>query len=260
MVNALAPDQPLDFLKLLAHDLRWKLLNTLAWSDHRVQELVQFLNEPMNLVSYHLGRLRSQALVRERRSSADGRDVYYSLDLDRLRQLYFMAGTRLHPALGEPSEAPDRSQTSLPQSWARVLFLCTENSARSQMAEALLHHLSGGRVESFSAGTAPTRVHPLAVATMQRHHLDISRQRAKHLGEFHGQSFAYIITLCDRAREKCPSFPGDPEQIHWSFPDPAAVEGGEVAQSRAFETTAQDLMTRIRYLLLVLEKTAAVPA
>src|SRR4051812_9521672 len=108
MINALAPDQPLDFLKLLAHDLRWKLLNALAWSDYRVQELVELLKEPMNLVSYHLARLRARALVRERRSSADGREVYYSLDLDRLRQLYFATGTRLHPALGEPSEAPDK--------------------------------------------------------------------------------------------------------------------------------------------------------
>jgi protein-tyrosine-phosphatase len=254
MINTLAPNQPLDFLKLLAHDLRWKLLNALAWSDYRVQELVELLKEPMNLVSYHLGRLRARALVRERRSSADGREVYYSLDLGRLRHLYFAAGTQLHPALGEPSEARDRTQTGKPL--PRVLFLCTENSARSQMAEAILRHLSGGRVESCSAGTAPTRVHPLAVSTMRRHHLDISHQRPKHLAEFGGQSFAYFITLCDRAREKCPSFPGDPEQIHWSFPDPAAAEG-EAAQLRAFETTAQDLMARIRYLLLILEKSAA---
>jgi protein-tyrosine-phosphatase len=256
MIDAFAPNQPLDFLKLLAHDLRWRLLEALAWSDYRVQELVELLKEPVNLVSYHLGRLRAQALVRERRSSADRRDVYYSLDVDRLRQLYLTAGTRLHAALGDPIENPQRLQTSRNKPPARVLFLCTENSARSQMAEAILRHLSGGRVQAFSAGTSPTRVHPEAVATMQRHQIDISRQRPKHLDEFGGQSFAYIITLCDRVRENCPTFTGDPERIHWSFPDPAATLGGEVAQVRAFETTAQDLMTRIRYLLLVLDKEA----
>ncbi len=165
--------QPPGFLKLLAHDLRWKLLTALARSDYRVYELVDFVDEPPNLVSYHLKRLRDQALVRERRSGADGRDVYYSLDQDRLRHLYFSAGRMLHSCLDEPGSAPKASQRPHSKLQARVLFLCTENSARSQMAEGILRHMSRGRLEAFSAGTFPSAVHPLAVATMQGHGIDI---------------------------------------------------------------------------------------
>src|SRR6476659_8311290 len=91
--------QPPAFLKLLAHDMRWRLVSALARSDHRVNELVRLLDQPMNLVSYHLKQLRDQQLVTERRSSADGRDVYYSLDLDLLRTRYLATGAALHPAL-----------------------------------------------------------------------------------------------------------------------------------------------------------------
>src|SRR5919198_1306884 len=106
---------PPDFLKLLAHDLRWSLVSALARSDHRVNELVRLLDQPMNLVSYHLKQLRDQHLVTERRSSADGRDVYYSLDLDALRTRYFATGAALHPAL-TPTNAltDDQTDTSTP--------------------------------------------------------------------------------------------------------------------------------------------------
>ena len=243
--------QPLIFLKLIAHDLRWKLIRALSWSDFRVQELVGFVGQPTNLVSYHLRRLRDQAVVRERRSSADARDVYYSLDLDRLCRLYVNAGENLHPALRNRNSARKaRPKSNRPK--IRVLFLCTRNSARSQMAEAILRHLSEGQVECFSAGTFPSQIHPQAIATMRRHGMDITQQRSKHLDEFQGQAFDYIITLCDQARERCPSFPGDPQQLHWSFPDPAAVESGESTETPAFEATARGLMTRIQYWMLAL--------
>src|SRR6476659_7014083 len=122
--------QPPAFLKLLAHDMRWRLVSALARSDHRVNELVRLLDQPMNLVSYHLKQLRDQRLVTERRSSADGRDVYYSLDLDLLRTRYFAAVAALHPALA----TSDITNVVLPAprtSPARILFLCTHNSARS---------------------------------------------------------------------------------------------------------------------------------
>src|SRR6266540_4207403 len=96
--NSLSTQAP-DFLRLLAHDLRWSLVTALARGDHRVHELVRLLDQPMNLVSYHLKQLRDQQLVTERRSSADGRDIYYSLDLDLLRTRYFAAGAALHPVL-----------------------------------------------------------------------------------------------------------------------------------------------------------------
>jgi len=254
MNPAMMTTEPPTFLKLLSHNLRWKLITALKQSDYRVCELVDFVDEPPNLVSYHLKRLRDQALVRERRSGADGRDVYYTLDHERLRQQYVSAGRMLHPSLDESVGVDEARQRSFGEAQIRVLFLCTENSARSQMAEGILRHISHGRMEAFSAGTNPSGIHPLAVSTMQRHNIDISQQWSKHLDEFNGQSFTHIITLCDRAREVCPNFPGDPIRIHWSFPNPAAVEGDEAAKSQAFEATAHELMTRIRYLLLMLER------
>lgn len=89
---------------------------------------------------------------------------------------------------------------------------------------------------------------------MARMSINISQQRSKHLDEFRDQSFDYIITVCDRVRESCPTFPGDPEQVHWSFIDPAAVEGSEQERSRAFEQVAIQLMNRIRYLTILIER------
>ena len=121
------------------------------------------------------------------------------------------------------------------------------------MAEALLRQLSKNRVEAFSAGTEATRVHPDAIKTMATLHIDISQQRSKHLDEFRKQTFNYVITVCDRARESCPLFPSDPEQIHWSFPDPA-VEENATKRERAFEETAQQLTARINFLLIQMER------
>jgi thioredoxin type arsenate reductase len=226
----------------------------LARSDRRVQELVQLVGEPHNLVSYHLRQLRGQALVKERRSAADGRDIYYSLDLERLQGLFFAAGESLHPGMGERPAAMAAHDAVKPGRRVRVLFLCTHNSARSQMAEGILRELGGDRVETASAGTEVTRVHPLAVREMAERGIDISGHRSKHLDEFLGERFDYVITVCDNAREACPIFPGDPERIHWSIPDPSAVEGDETARRNAFKRAADELTTRLRYLLALLEK------
>jgi thioredoxin type arsenate reductase len=245
--------QPPSFLKLLAHELRWRLVEALARSDRRVQELVALVGEPQNLVSYHLRRLRDQALVAERRSAADGRDVYYSLDLERLKGLYFAAGESLHPGISDrPYVASETAAGTSRRD--RVLFLCTHNSARSQMAEGILRHLGGNRIEVHSAGTVATRIHPLAVAAMSEKGIDISGQRSKHLDEFSGQEFDYVVTVCDNARESCPIFPGAPEQIHWSIADPSAVKGDKAARLRAFRVASDELMTRIRYLLVLIER------
>jgi thioredoxin type arsenate reductase len=248
------PAQPPSFLKLLGHELRWRLLEALARSDRRVQELVEVVGEPHNLVSYHLRQLRAQALVSERRSAADGRDVYYSLDLDRLKGLYLAVGESLHPGFTERPAAASQDTPVRPGARIRVLFLCTHNSARSQMAEGILRKLGGDRVEVASAGTEATRVHPLAVREMAERGIDISGQHSKHMNEFLGESFDYVITVCDNARESCPVFPGDPERIHWSIPDPSAVEGDEKTRQAAFKRAADELTTRIRYLLALLEK------
>lgn len=140
------------------------------------------------------------------------------------------------------------SQHSLPAG-LRVLVLCTHNSARSQMAEGLIRHLSGGRVEAFSAGTEVTRVHPLAIAAMAGAGIDIGGQRSKHLGEYAGERFDYLITVCDNANESCPVFLGAPERIHWSIADPSAAEGSEEQRLEAFRAAMTDLETRLHSFL-----------
>jgi protein-tyrosine-phosphatase len=250
-MHTLIDREPPSVLKLMAHEVRWQLLSFLAYSDYRVNELGRLLSKPLNLVSYHLRLLRSANIVQERRSSADARDVYYSLDLEHFQTLYRCAAETLHPALTEtPEESADRVMDGPP---ARVLFLCTHNSARSQMAEALLRHLGGGRVEVFSAGTEVSRVHPVALDTLTRNDLDTAGLHSKHLDQFIGQDFDYLITVCDRANESCPIFPGDPERIHWSFPDPSAVADPD-EQRMAFAQVFAGLEKRLKLLLTLIDK------
>jgi len=249
-------DSPPPVLVLLAHEVRWQLLRALALSDYRVQELVSVVQRPLNLVSYHLKQLRAQHLVTERRSSADGRDVYYHLDLERLHTLYMASGEALHPGLAgrEPGTEPSEAVPAGPP--ARVLFLCTHNSARSQMAEGLARALGRGRIEAFSAGTEPGSVHPDAVRVLAERQIDIRHQTSKHMDQFCGQSFDYIITVCDRVRESCPVFPDDPERIHWSFPDPSAIDDPQ-ERYKQFEAIARELVTRLHYLLIFIERKQA---
>lgn len=240
-------------LKLVAHEIRWNVLQLLAHSDYRVHDLVGMLKVPQNLVSYHLKQLRLGQLVTERRSSADERSIFYSLDVEHFQELYLTAGGMVHPAvtaMAIPEHQDERVQVPL-----RVLFLCTENSARSQMAEALLRFLSHGRIEVFSAGSIPaSEIHPLARRCMEAQGIDMSQAVPKHFELFLNQRFDVIVTVCDRVMETCPTFPGDPERIHWSFRDPATVQGTETEQRRAFEQTALQLTTRLRLLLTILER------
>jgi protein-tyrosine-phosphatase len=250
MSNAITLSQPPGILTLLGHRIRWQILSALVQSDQRATELVDLLNQPQNLISYHLQKLRRSGLVHIQRSRADGREVYYSLDLDRTRQLYFSAGESLHPAISD--KAMQTGELDTEKLKARVLFLCTHNSARSQMAEGIMRKRSGGNIDVFSAGTEPTAVHPLAIIALQEMGIDIAHQHPKSVQGFLGQNFGYIITVCDRAREVCPVFPGDPVQIHWSFPDPVEVEGSESQRLAAFREIALQLNTRIGYLLLAM--------
>jgi arsenate reductase len=116
----------------------------------------------------------------------------------------------------------------------RVLILCTGNSARSQMAEGLLRAMSNAAIDVHSAGTRPGIVRAEAVAVMAERGIDISSHRSKHVDEFAGQTFDYVITVCDSANESCPVFPGAPQRVHWSLPDPAAVEGPDEVRLAAF--------------------------
>jgi arsenate reductase len=116
----------------------------------------------------------------------------------------------------------------------RVLILCTANSARSQMAEGLLRYLAGDSLEVFSAGAKPSVVNPFAIQAMQQRGIDISQHRSKHLNEFLNEEFEYVVTVCDAAAETCPVFPGKAQRVHWSFPDPAAVEGSDEDKLASF--------------------------
>ena len=127
----------------------------------------------------------------------------------------------------------------------RVLFLCTGNSARSQMAEGLLRQLARERFEAFSAGVEPTRLNPLAVRVMGEIGIDISGQRSKGAKEFLGESFAFVITVCDSAKESCPVFPVAGDRRHWSFEDPAAAEGTEEERLAVFRRVRDALRSRI---------------
>ena len=244
---------PPRFLRLAGHPLRWRLLSELARSDRRVGELCALAGRRQSLVSYHLRQLREGGLVSLRRSAADGRDTYYVLDLARYGELLAGAGVALHPALAPSAQPQTRGKAG--STLAQVLFLCTGNSARSQMAEALCERLSHGALAAVSAGSHPKPLHPNAVRVMRERGIDISARRSKHLDGFAGERFDYVISLCDRVREVCPEFPDWPELIHWSVPDPAREPGSDQQTLPAFERTATELCTRIGFLIEAIEQT-----
>jgi len=122
-----------------------------------------------------------------------------------------------------------------------VIFLCTGNSARSQMAEGLMQHLRGNEFEVFSAGSEPKGIHPLTIEVMKGIGIDISHQRSKHLDEYLNKNFDYIITLCDHAAKTCPLFPGEGENIHQGFPDPVSVKGTEEERLEIFRRVRDEL-------------------
>jgi protein-tyrosine-phosphatase len=133
----------------------------------------------------------------------------------------------------------------------RVLFLCTGNSARSQMAETILRHLSRGAMDVRSAGSDPRpEIHPLAREAVRRvFGLSMEGQHPKPMSAFARERFDCVVTVCDRAAEACPTFPGAPEILRWSLPDPAEAGGSDEEKLRTFENTARDLMQRIRLWL-----------
>jgi ArsR family transcriptional regulator, arsenate/arsenite/antimonite-responsive transcriptional repressor / arsenate reductase (thioredoxin) len=248
-VPSRGPESPPGYLRLVAHPLRWRLLRELVASDRAVWELTELVDEPQNLVSYHLRQLREGGLVAARRSSADGRDTYYAVDLVRCQGELRETGGALHPALSLVPAAPASPPVRRSGRRPRVLFLCTGNSARSQIAEALLEHMSDGTVEAVSAGSHPKPLHPNAVRVMRKRGIDISTNRTKHLDEFLAGRFDRVITLCDRVREVCPEFPAHPQLVHWSMPDPTLDGSTKRASYPAFERTAAELETRISFLL-----------
>jgi protein-tyrosine-phosphatase len=248
-VTTASPDvSPLDFLQLVADPVRWRLLDELGRSDRRVGELCELVDKPQSLVSYHLRELRTAGLVSARQSAADGRDTYYQANLGRCAELLSATGTALHPAVRlAPLEVdtPIAARGRKP----RVLFLCTGNSSRSQIAEALLEHRTRGAVAARSAGSHPKPLHPNAVRVMAERGIDISDHRSKHLDRFTHQRFDQVITLCDKVREVCPEFDGHPTAAHWSMADPAAEGSDADTNYRAFVRTADEIDSRVGFLI-----------
>jgi len=132
----------------------------------------------------------------------------------------------------------------------RVLFICTHNSARSQMAEGLLRHMGNDRFEVFSAGTEATFVRPKAIQAMAELGIDISHQQSKTLDRYLGEPFDDVITVCDTAAEACPVFPGAVRRRHWSFEDPSKATGSESEQLQVYRQVRDEIRSRIEHELL----------
>ncbi len=244
---------PPEFVRLAANPLRWRLMSELANSDYRVRELVTRVEEPQNLVSYHLRLLRDGGLVTSSRSTFDGRDSYYHLDLDRCAETLAGSGAALHPALHLDVSPPTPAAGRRPRRVA-VLFVCSGNSARSPIAEALLRHHTDGGVSVTCAGSVPkSSLHPNTIRVLREEFdIDISGQLPRHLHTLTGRKFDYVITLCDKAREVYPDFGDHPRWIHWSIPDPTTAADTDQDTYPAFQSAAAEINTRIRHLLPIL--------
>lgn len=235
--------RPYQFLKLISNRLRWQLVLALAKSDLNVQELVDRVKSPQNVVSYHLRLLKEGNLITEHHSISDGREIFYGLNFAEIAGLFKLSAAAIHPALITPLENPPVISN------CRILIVCTHNSARSQMAEGIFKAKMQNKIQVYSAGTNPLEVHPLAICTLREMQIDISEQRAKPLSAFLNKEFDYVITVCDRARDTCPIFRGSPETIHWSLPDPLEATGSDKERRDAFRAVANDLSMRIDYFL-----------
>lgn len=238
-----ATDTTLQLLKLLADDRRWRLLLELRLSDRQVSELVARTGLPQNLVSYHLGLLRQAGLVQVHRSDADARALYYGLDLAALQQIQQQIATSLHlaasPATGTLPAVP-------------VVFLCTGNSVRSQMAEGWLRHLSQAQVPAQSAGTYPRQVDPRAIRAMAEAGIDISQQWSKGLDALDAVSPGIVVTVCDHAREACAPCLAAPVQLHWSIPSPERLLAENPDEQAVFRTLRDQVRQRVAGLLSLL--------
>ena len=148
--------------------------------------------------------------------------------------------------MSDAGAAPARDGASTK---TRILFLCTHNSARSQMAEGLLRHLAGHRFEAYSAGTEATRVRPEAISVMSELGADISGQRSETLGRYLGEPFEFVVTVCDDANEACPVFPGAENWLHWSFEDPSRAAGEPEERLAVFRRVRDEILVRLKGLI-----------
>ncbi len=234
-------------MKALGEVNRLRIYALLSMGPMSVGDLVVTLGLSQALVSHHLMVLKTAGLIADHRASRDARSVIYSVNKAKLQDLYSELSLLIDPikAIDVRDNPPDTIRRDNMHGPLRVLFLCTGNSARSQMAEAFLRRQGEGLFEAYSAGTHPRGLHPLTVAVMQEAGIDMSGYTSKGLEQFLDQTFDYIITVCDRAHEECPVFPGPYERIHWTFQDPVAFEGPEDRQLAVFRRVQIEIQTRI---------------
>ncbi len=229
------------------------MLVELAGSDRQVGELTRVVGRPQGLVSYHLARLRAGGLVSSRKSSLDGRAVYYRVRLDRCRELLAATGAALHPGMPSSGLSATAEPVVGDRRRVKVLFVCTGNGTRSQIAEALLRRKARDTIEVSSAGSTPRPIHTNAIRVLAELGIDISDAQSKPITQFGDHHFDYVITLCDKVREICPKFPGQRRAMHWSIEDPSRLPGTLRATLPAFRAAAADLESRTGFLISLID-------
>ena len=249
MLTAELPGQA-EILRILGEPHRLAIFTLLTTGPLQVRDLCAATSLSLPLVSQHLRVLRRIGLVQARRDPGDARGVWYSIEPQPLRELKSTMSW-LFDVASTVDRRPRSEQFGIPAVSCpnnfRVLFLCTANSARSQMAESLLEQVGGGLFEARSAGTQPRgELHPLTVKSLAEIGIDASGQAAKHYDVFAGEPFHYVITVCDLANEECPELPGDYQRVHWSITDPLAASGTETEVYSAFVCAREELARRIR--------------
>jgi ArsR family transcriptional regulator len=253
------PTPALQLLKLLADETRWRLLNELRQSDRQVGELVAQLGLPQNLVSYHLGMLRQAGFVRVHRSAADGRALYYELNLAALQRAHRQIAADLLLPADESPGASSVANAPYPN-YGPIVFLCTGNSIRSQIAEAWLRHLSGGQIVARSAGVDPHDIHPHTLGVMAEVGIDTHGQWSKGLEALKTLDTLapyVVVTVCDNAREECRYYITDLSPaitIHWSVADPQDIADQFDTPIAAFRATRDHIRERVIGLMDLLKQ------
>lgn len=244
--------------KALSDETRIRLLKLLQQRELCVCELMQALNMTQPRVSRNLRILKDAGLVKDRR---EGLWVHYSLDESSFNVFAGQMLKLLKDWLND-DETVNKDMENLKKAVrlsakdkVQVLFICTGNSARSQIAEGLLRMQAQDMADVYSGGTEPQKdVHPLAKKVMEEHGIDLSLHYAKGLDRFLNKKFDIIVTVCDKARQTCPIFPGNAIRYHWNLDDPSAVEGNEEKRLSVFRKTFEEISKRIPELIGVIQK------
>lgn len=243
-------------MKLLGNRVRWRLLQELARSDRRVQELATLLAQPHNLVSYHLGLLREGHVISERRGALDGRDVYYSLDLERLQLKIERSVATIHPALSAIAVAgsADKNRDAAARHPWSVLFVSLDEADWPGMAAALtnelsygtLRALSHGVVRAFAAAGERSTMRPRAVEALHELGVIVSSPEVKAIADYWAVPMDYIVTFSESGESSLRSIGGHPEVLHWSAP---CFDSKSGAPADDFREYALQLASRVRQLL-----------